>query len=328
MITLNDYLYNGDTIIKIMHNFEHDLRLDAQSRSDRVDLAHADYIAGIIQFLEHNDFLTSQSQRIRDFYKLMAEKYPFLAFTFKGRIKSLIRSEEKFDRYVMNAIEDGYHKDKKIPSDDYIISRASDVRDIIAYRIVISLPVCHVPVGSDMNAMETEFLYEIADMLPDFLRERGFEPEIVPFALKHPSEKIKEELRPYYKDYVTYPTKLGYKSIHISFLDKPSKTRIEVQIRTKEMDDYAEIGFADHVAYENGQKKNGHDDAIPEGFSEWYDEAYTRLNNLQNLELKNCNVNMFTAVSNILMNDGCGLYRGRLILPYEHLSRFQNDLIG
>lgn len=29
----------------------------------------------------------------------------------------------------------------------------------------------------------------------------------------------------------------------------------------------------------------------------------------------------------ILVNDGCGLYRGRLILPYEHLSRFQNDLI-
>ena len=28
-----------------------------------------------------------------------------------------------------------------------------------------------------------------------------------------------------------------------------------------------------------------------------------------------------------LINDGCGLYRGRLILPYEHLSRFQNDLI-
>ena len=27
------------------------------------------------------------------------------------------------------------------------------------------------------------------------------------------------------------------------------------------------------------------------------------------------------------LNDGCGLYRGRLILPYEHLSRFQNDII-
>ena len=33
------------------------------------------------------------------------------------------------------------------------------------------------------------------------------------------------------------------------------------------------------------------------------------------------------AIDNSLINDGCGLYRGRWILPYEHLSRFQNDLI-
>lgn len=26
-------------------------------------------------------------------------------------------------------------------------------------------------------------------------------------------------------------------------------------------------------------------------------------------------------------NQGCGFYRGRLILPYEHLSRYQNDII-
>ena len=36
---------------------------------------------------------------------------------------------------------------------------------------------------------------------------------------------------------------------------------------------------------------------------------------------------MFGAVSNQLVNDGCGFYKGRLILPYEHLSRFRNDLI-
>ena len=45
------------------------------------------------------------------------------------------------------------------------------------------------------------------------------------------------------------------------------------------------------------------------------------------LELSKLDVNMFSAVNNSLINDGCGLYRGRLILPYEHLSRFQNDLI-
>lgn len=58
-----------------------------------------------------------------------------------------------------------------------------------------------------------------------------------------------------------------------------------------------------------------------------FDEAYERCRRLQELELSGVDVDMFTAVSNSLMNDGCGLYRGRLILPYEHLSRFQNDLI-
>ena len=48
---------------------------------------------------------------------------------------------------------------------------------------------------------------------------------------------------------------------------------------------------------------------------------------LQDLDLSGVDVNMFTAVNNSLMNDGCGLFRGRLILPYEHLSKFQNDMI-
>ena len=48
---------------------------------------------------------------------------------------------------------------------------------------------------------------------------------------------------------------------------------------------------------------------------------------LQKLELSKINGNMFGAVDNSMINDGCGLYRGRLILPYEHLSRLQNDLV-
>ena len=48
---------------------------------------------------------------------------------------------------------------------------------------------------------------------------------------------------------------------------------------------------------------------------------------LQQLELSKVDVNMFGAINNSLINDGCGLYRGRLILPFEHLSRFQNDVI-
>lgn len=44
-------------------------------------------------------------------------------------------------------------------------------------------------------------------------------------------------------------------------------------------------------------------------------------------KLSKVDVNMFKAYNNQLINDGCGLFRGRQILPFEHLSRFQNDLI-
>ena len=66
-------------------------------------------------------------------------------------------------------------------------------------------------------------------------------------------------------------------------------------------------------------------EAIPEGECIYFDEAYARGMKLQQLELSKLDVNMFAAIDNSLINDGCGLYRGRLILPYEHLSRFQND---
>ena len=68
-------------------------------------------------------------------------------------------------------------------------------------------------------------------------------------------------------------------------------------------------------------------DAVPEGECQYFDEDYERGMKLLNLDLAELDVNMFSAVNNSLINDGCGLYRGRLILPYEHLSRFQNDLI-
>jgi (p)ppGpp synthase/HD superfamily hydrolase len=102
---------------------------------------------------------------------------------------------------------------------------------------------------------------------------------------------------------------------------------MEVQLRTKEMDDFAEIGRANHENYEQLQAESGSAPVIEKGKCVYYDEAYERLNALQNLDLAKVDVNLFGAVNNMLINDGCGFFRGRLILPYEHLSRFQNDLI-
>ena len=94
------------------------------------------------------------------------------------------------------------------------------------------------------------------------------------------------------------------------------------------MDDNAEIGPANHLGYEKRQEnERARRDSIPKGECIYFDEAYERGILLQQLQLNKLDVNMFAAYDNSLINDGCGLYRGRLILPYEHLSRFQNDLI-
>ena len=104
MIALNDYLYSGDTVLRILHNYADDLKKEADRTGNEIDLIHHEFLHQMIDLLEHNEFLTAQSQKIREFYMYMAKEYPYLAFTFKGRIKSLIRAEAKFNGYIVKDI--------------------------------------------------------------------------------------------------------------------------------------------------------------------------------------------------------------------------------
>ena len=326
MVSLNDYLYDGDTVVKILHRYWQDLKADAIENGNGIDLAHSNCILQMIELLEHNDFLTSQAQQIREFYKFLADKYPFLAFTFKGRIKSVIRLEEKINGNIVEYIYDYYTSTGKFPSESEIKNRIGRIKDLIAYRIVISMPACHLKPGDNKEEIELKYLYEIANALPEFLEERWFEPQLSgkdDFSLR-----IDEKCRQYYRDYIQKPNMYGYRSLHIAFFDNASRSNIEVQLRTKEMDDMAEIGPANHLGYEKRQEEErARREEIPVGENKFFDDAYERGMKLQQLELNKVNVNMFGAIDNSLVNDGCGLYRGRLIQPYEHLSRFQNDLV-
>ena len=328
MISLNDYLYSGNTVLKILLQYSADLKAEAIKTKNPIDLAHSNFLMQIIELLEHSDFLSSQSQRIKDFYLFMTQKYPYLAFTFKGRIKSLIRSEEKFNGYILEYIYDYYKANGKYPSDTEIKNSLNCFRDLIAYRIVISLPQCHVLEGESREEQELKFLYETANIMPDFLEEKGFSPRLTEETTEEYHGGLTENNRPYYRDYVQNPRLSGYKSLHITFYDNLTRCYTELQLRTKDMDDYAEIGDANHFGYEKSQEINRtRRDIIKSGECQYFDEAYERLVKLQELDLSKVDVNMFKAYNNQLINDGCGLFRGRQILPFEHLSRFQNDLI-
>lgn len=328
MITLNDYLYSGDTVLRILQKYIADLKVEADRNRNEIDRVHCDFLSQIEGMLEHNEFLTAQSQKIRDFYKYMAKEYPYLSFTFKGRIKSLIRAESKFNGYIVEYIYDYYKEHQTYPELEDLKERLVCFRDLIAYRIVVSIPRCHLKEGADRETEEIKYLYEIANVLPGFLKERGFVPELAKGVKESTSPLLVDSVKPYYRDYITGKSSDGYRSLHITFYDNSAGCYVEMQIRTKEMDDEAEIGAANHIAYEKRQQnERARRDEIPEGECIYFDEAYEGGMKLQQLQLAELDVNMFAAINNSLINDGCGLYRGRLILPYEHLSRFQNDLI-
>ena len=62
MVSLNDYLYSGDTVLRILHNYIKDLRKDAKMTGNEIDMIHCNFLLQIQELLEHNDFLTAQSQ--------------------------------------------------------------------------------------------------------------------------------------------------------------------------------------------------------------------------------------------------------------------------
>ena len=260
MITLNDYLYSGDTVLKILQNYIEDLRKDAKKNHNEIDLIHCNFLIQIKELLEHNDFLTAQSQKIREFYKYMTKEYPFLAFTVKGRIKSLIRAEEKFNGYIVEYIYDYYSKHGTYPPIAELKNRLSCFRDLIAYRIVISLPKCHLAPGQDRGTEELKYLYDIANKLPGFLEERGFTAEPANGVKLSHFPLLDDIAKPYYRDYISEKKESDYQSLHITFYDNSSRSFLEVQIRTKDMDDVAEIGTANHLGYEKNRKANAQEE--------------------------------------------------------------------
>ena len=133
MITLNDYLYSGDTVLRILQKYIADLKVEADRNRNEIDRVHCDFLAQIEGMLEHNEFLTAQSQKIRDFYKYMAKEYPYLSFTFKGRIKSLIRAESKFNGYIVEYIYDYYKEHQTYPELEDLKERLVCFRDLIAW---------------------------------------------------------------------------------------------------------------------------------------------------------------------------------------------------
>ncbi len=93
-----------------------------------------------------------------------------------------------------------------------------------------------------------------------------------------------------FKDYISTPKSNGYQSLHTAVLG-PGQQRVEIQIRTKEMDEIAEYGLAAHWAY-----KQVHKDMMKDGKQfRWIRELLDILDKSSNPEefLENTKLEMY-----------------------------------
>lgn len=66
---------------------------------------------------------------------------------------------------------------------------------------------------------------------------------------------LKSENQIFVKDYVANPKDKGYQSLHVVFIDSQGR-EFEVQIRSYQMDEHAELGPAAHTKYKADKYQN------------------------------------------------------------------------
>ena len=130
-----------------------------------------------------------------------------------------------------------------------------------------------------------------------------------------------------FKDYISAPKRNGYKSLHTSLIG-PKKRKIEIQIRTYEMDEYAFNGVAAHWMYKNKTK-------YKEGIKyKWVRELLQIIEEASNpeeflehtkLEMYNDQVFCFTPKGNLI-----NLPKGASVIDFAYAvhSEIGNSAVG
>lgn len=224
-------------------------------------------IASKINEYLHINTQDSFSEKVSNMSKLVKEKIAktsTASFTINGRKKSF---RSNFKKLV-----------KSYPNLD-------SVKDEFAFRIIVSSN----KIGSPAAVI---LCYRIATILINFFVEQQFYP-VTLVAKKDGklSDEIKskifipsappiliEEYKPYshfIKDYIVNPKKNGYQGLHVLLKDSKSGRYFEFQIRTSEMHEFAEKGYAAHSIYKPSEKLKCSSSICFEGFKYQINEDKT-----------------------------------------------------
>ena len=240
--SLDRYLYNNWMIQDIISAYVEDLRVFGKREHNELELYHAQFLERYLGVVNDDLFMDSIQEDFEE--KFTAEvsfRHPECCFALRGRLKSLVRLENKFNASVQEFIINYIKEKGERPSVKMIIKNLNRLYDVIAYRFILQ---CRDPESSSEE--EIKHLTDIANSVPDYFSAESLKPNAIggytllraqPLrgtTTDNPSV-LAPRIRQYYRDYVSNPKKNGFSAFTICMRHIISQQDIELQLLTFDM---------------------------------------------------------------------------------------------
>ncbi len=234
-LSIIPYLYTGTNARNILESYSVALR----EVGGRPNQLHANMLEHYVQISEDKEFIFSLQNSMYCFYCSCI--HAFHKAKVFGRKKSLISLEDKCNLVLSK-------------------NKSPEIKDSIGFRIILF---------GKSNEELVRDCYQLMDKCIDFFISKGFNPTEAEKRSstskfnkkKHPKvfvpkeSYLKSENQIFVKDYVANPKDKGYQSLHVVFIDSQGR-EFEVQIRSYQMDEHAELGPAAHTKYKADKYQN------------------------------------------------------------------------
>lgn len=312
------------TVNEALKIYASQLRKHGQETGNRVELVHALKIEELLGIIEDNKYIFSAQDDIKKF--IVAVGNPNFSYIVYGRIKSILRFENKFNGYVQDACTAYENKSSKFKEthdlETFVVNYLERFRDMVAFRIIVSSK-------NNNHKSELEELVRITNLIPDYFSSttlNSIEGQIGTYRLlpasklidisqRKSNSLIREENRIYFKNYVENPKKHGYMAFHIAMFNERYRKIIELQTLTFSMLCKNEHDLGSHTLYEENQKNQRLSANLSE--NQIFSEAHERLVRQNEMDLTKVRIKMFFAATNSTtdVEDYSGLVNGFKLPP-------------
>jgi len=240
LIKLADRLHNMRTLDSM--NREKQLKIASETVFIYAPLAHRLGLYNIKSELEDLAMKYTEQQTYRDIAKRLKETKRERTRYINEFIKPIkeVLQEEGLTFEIFGRPKSIHSIWNKIKKKGVTFE---EVYDLFAIRIILDTPV----------DKEKSDCWKVYSIITDFY---------------HPSPERT-------RDWLSNPKSNGYEALHVTVMGPQGKW-VEVQIRTKRMNDYAEKGLAAHWRYKEGSNQNTNTESK---FDQWFTQIREILNN-------------------------------------------------